>query len=217
MIIVGHCPEKPSFRFLILLTDFPDVLLLLLLPAFGPLLRCTELFPLRDLDVEILRQLPCCINWKESEQIFHKVDHVAVRPAAEAMISGVNLHARYVVCMERTSSHPVPTNRDSVLLCSLSGCDMCFNASEDVCFRCRPGFRYASLCHQFDPPLIADLSWFLKKEKASNELSLTTIGLPAFPVTTLDQNAPASSQALLFSAPADRIAPFHHRRGADVA
>jgi len=152
MIVVGHCPKKSSFRFLIRLTDFPDVLLLLLLPAGRPLLRCTELFPPRDLDVEILRQLPCCINWTESEQIFHKVDHVAVRPAAEAMISGVNLHAWYVVCMERTSSHPVPAQRDSVLLCSLSGCDLCFNAPEDVCLRCRPGFLPVCLCHQCDPP-----------------------------------------------------------------
>ena len=50
-----------------------------------------------------------------------EVNHIPVCPAAEAVVTPVQLHAGGLVVVERTASHPVSSHPDSVVFRSLPG------------------------------------------------------------------------------------------------
>ena len=53
----------------------------------------------------------------------NKVDHIAVRAAAETVEAPVSLHAGVLIVMEGAAAHPVPAHPDSKMLGGLPGGD----------------------------------------------------------------------------------------------
>ena len=54
------------------------------------------------------------------KELCRKIDYIAIRAAAEAVIPLIQLQARRVVIMERAARHPVSSNLQPVKFCRLS-------------------------------------------------------------------------------------------------
>ena len=75
-------------------------------------------------DPKVIRQLFRCVIAAQVEQLCHKVDHIAVGSAPEAIeVILIQLHAGRVVIVEGAAGHIAAPELQTVVFGSLSHCD----------------------------------------------------------------------------------------------